>query len=79
MSQRAWDMRAASEPEVKWNHEQGTRLLEEVWPHLSRSTILKGWDFGTSGGVVDEDDDEAPESDEGVDDEFDAASPLISP
>jgi hypothetical protein len=65
-------MRAASEPELKWNHEQGTRLLEEVWRHLIRSTILKGSDFGTGGGVVDENDDEAPESDEGVDDESDA-------
>jgi hypothetical protein len=45
MSQRAFGIRAASEPTFKWNHAQGTYLLEEVWPHLRRATILKGWNF----------------------------------
>jgi hypothetical protein len=46
MSQRAWDSRAAAEPDLIWNHCQAARLLEEVWPLLKRSTIKRGWDFG---------------------------------
>jgi hypothetical protein len=52
MSQRAWDVRAASEPTLQWNHAEGTRLLEEVWPHLNRATILKGWDFTSETGDI---------------------------
>jgi hypothetical protein len=49
MSQKGWDIRAAENPELKWDHREGARLLEEVWPRLTRATVLRGWQF--QGGI----------------------------
>jgi hypothetical protein len=43
MSQTAWDARAAADPDLKWDHREGARLWEEVWPRLSRAAVLRGW------------------------------------
>jgi hypothetical protein len=44
-SQRFWDDKARTNPELKWTHEQGANLLEESWSLLARETIQHGWRF----------------------------------
>jgi hypothetical protein len=32
-------------PDLKWTHEHGAKLLEESWSLFSRETIQNGWRF----------------------------------
>jgi hypothetical protein len=45
MSAKVWDERYAANPDTQWTPEQAASIMEECWPRLKRSTIVKGWQF----------------------------------
>lgn len=76
ISGRLWDRESAREPDRRWSHAEGARLLEDAWPRLKESTVIAGWRFlysaeelagaAAESGAISEDDD----SDAGDDGEF---------
>jgi hypothetical protein len=45
ISEKLWDRDMTENPELRWSHREGARLLEEAWPQLKSSTIRAGWHF----------------------------------
>jgi hypothetical protein len=45
MSQVLWDVRAAREPHLQWNHREAAKLLEVAWAQLPLRVLRSAWRF----------------------------------